>query len=126
MKNEFVLKKCNKCGALVEVLNDCTCENCGVKCCNEEMRVVLENSVDCAVEKHKPEYKVVGNYIVVTVNHVMEEKHLINWIAINSNKLTAKKYFEAGETAVAVFPYIKGSKILAYCNLHGLWSTIVE
>ena len=126
MENNFMLKKCKKCGALVEVLKDCTCENCGVKCCGEEMQVVLENSVDCAVEKHKPEYKVVGNYILVTVNHVMEADHLINWVAISSNKLTAKKYFEAGEEPVAVFPYVKGSKIYAYCNKHGLWSTIVE
>ena len=126
MENNFVLKKCNKCGALVEVLNDCTCKNCGVKCCGEEMTVVRENSVECAVEKHKPEYKVVGNYVVVTVNHVMEQDHLINFVAINSNELTAKKFFKANTQPVAIFPYIKGSKIYAYCNKHGLWSTVVE
>ena len=126
MNNKFLLKKCNKCGALVEVLQDCTCENCGVKCCNEEMKPVLENSVDCAVEKHKPEYKIVGNYIVVNVNHVMEADHLINFVEINAENLTAKKFFKAGEQPVAIFPYVKGSKVYAYCNKHGLWSTVVE
>ena len=126
MENNFILKKCKKCGALVEVLADCTCDNCGIKCCGEQMQPILENSVDCAVEKHKPEYKIVGNYIVVTVNHVMEQEHFIDWVAINSKKLTAKKCFEIGEVPMAVFPYIKGSKIYAYCNKHGLWSTIVE
>ena len=123
---ELMIKKCTKCGAMVEVLKDCTCKNCGVKCCGEEMQVVRENSVDCAVEKHKPEYKVMGNYIVVRVNHVMEPDHLINFVAISSKNLTAKKYFERGEEPVAIFPYVKGSKVYAYCNKHGLWSTIVE
>ena len=126
MSKNFVLKKCNKCGAFVEVLEDCTCANCGIKCCGQEMEIVRENSVDASVEKHKPEYKVVGNYIVVTVNHVMEQEHFISFVAINSNKLSAKKYFEANESPVAIFPYIKGSTIYSYCNKHGLWSTIVE
>lgn len=126
MSDNFVLKKCNKCGAFVEVIKDCTCKNCGVKCCGEEMKAVKENSVECAVEKHKPEYKVIGNYIEVRVNHVMEPDHLINFVAISANKLTAKKFFESGEEPVAIFPYVKGSKIYAYCNKHGLWSTVVE
>lgn len=126
MNKNFVLKKCKKCGAFVEVLEDCTCENCGIKCCGQEMEIVKENSVDCAVEKHKPEYKVVGNYIVVNVNHVMEPEHFIDFVAISSEKLCAKKYFQLDETPVAIFPYVKGSKIYSYCNKHGLWSTIVE
>ena len=126
MNKNFVLKKCKKCGAFVEVLEDCTCENCGIKCCGQEMEIVKENSVECAVEKHKPEYKVVGNYIVVNVNHVMEPEHFIDFVAISSEKLCAKKYFDPNEAPVAIFPYVKGSKIYAYCNKHGLWSTIVD
>ena len=33
MKNELIIKKCKTCGAMVKVLKDCTCENCGIKCC---------------------------------------------------------------------------------------------
>jgi len=126
MKNNFLLKKCNKCGAIVEVLKDCECDNCGIKCCGEQMQPVRENSVDASVEKHKPVYEVLGAYIKVDVCHVMESDHYIEWIAIDSDSVCAKKYFEAGQKAVAIFPYIKGSKILSYCNKHGLWSTIVE
>lgn len=126
MNNNVVFKKCNKCGALVEVLKDCTCQNCGIVCCGEQMQEIKENSVDAAVEKHVPNYKVVGAYIYVNVPHVMEDEHFIEWVAITSNKLSAKKFFVAGEEAVAVFPYIKGSKIYAYCNKHGLWSKVVE
>ena len=121
-----MLKKCLKCGAIVEVLKDCTCENCGVKCCGEEMKIIKENSVEASVEKHKPEYKVMGNYIIVTVNHVMEEEHFIDFVAIDADSLTAKKFFKIGENPTAIFPYVKGSKIYSYCNKHGLWSTIVE
>ena len=31
---------CEKCGAMVKVLIDCTCENCGIKCCGETMKEI--------------------------------------------------------------------------------------
>ncbi len=126
MENEVIFKKCNKCGALVEVINDCHCGNCGINCCGEQMQVIRENSVDAAVEKHVPNYKAVGAYVYVNVAHVMEDEHFIEWVALTSEKLSAKKFFKPGEEAVAVFPYIKGGKLLAYCNKHGLWSKVVE
>lgn len=121
MKNEFLLRRCNKCGAMVEVINDCKCDECGIKCCGDVMDVVRSNSVDASVEKHKPTYEVIGSYVVVSVNHVMEEDHYIEYIALDSDKINGKKYFKAGEVAKAVFPYIPGSKLYGYCNKHGLW-----
>ncbi len=126
MKNEFIVKRCAKCGAMVEVIKDCTCDNCGIKCCGEEMKALVANSVDASFEKHVPTYEVVGNYVVVTVNHVMEEKHYIEYVALESDSITAKKYFKPGEVAKAVFPYVKGSKLYAYCNLHDMWQSDVE
>jgi len=126
MKKDFIIKRCNSCGALVEIIDDCSCENCGIKCCGQEMSIVKENSTDCASEKHLPTYEVVGNYIIVNVGHVMENDHYIEWIAISSQNLTAKKFLEPIHKATAIFPYIKGSKIYSYCNKHGLWSTQVE
>lgn len=126
MKKEFILKQCKKCGATVEIIQDCTCENCGIVCCGEQMQTVVPNSVDASVEKHLPVYEVVGNYVVVTVPHVMEDEHYIEYVAIDSEKLNAKKYFNPGEKAIAVFPYVKGSEIYSYCNKHGIWKTIVE
>ena len=32
--------RCEKCGAMVKVLIDCTCENCGIKCCGETMKEI--------------------------------------------------------------------------------------
>ena len=31
---------CEKCGAMVKVLIDCTCQNCGIKCCGETMKEI--------------------------------------------------------------------------------------
>ena len=31
---------CEKCGALVKVLIECTCENCVIKCCGESMKEI--------------------------------------------------------------------------------------
>lgn len=34
--------RCEKCGAMVKVLIDCTCGDCGIKCCNETMKEISE------------------------------------------------------------------------------------
>jgi len=115
------LRICEKCGALIEVLKDCTCENCGIKCCGEQTKPLVPNSVDASFEKHIPNIEIVGNYIEVTVNHVMEDEHFIEWVALENDKINARKYFKSGEVLKAVFPYIKGSKVYSYCNKHGLW-----
>lgn len=123
---DLILKRCNKCGATVEVLEDCNCNDCGIKCCCENMEIVKENSVDCSVEKHLPIVEVCENYIVVSVPHVMEEEHFIKWLALVTDKTIGKKFLKPGENAKAIFPYVKGSKVYAYCNKHGLWSKVVD
>lgn len=126
MKNKFVIKKCNSCGALVEVLKDCNCKNCGIVCCGKNMETLSPNSTDASVEKHLPVYEVVGNYVVASVPHVMESEHFIEFLGLSSNNINAKKYFKAGETAKAVFPYVKGATLYAYCNKHGLWTCEIQ
>lgn len=121
-----ILKRCLKCGALVEVLKDCKCEDCGIQCCGQAMQEVKANTVECAVEKHLPQVEVAGNYVIVTVNHVMEAEHYIEWVGVAGENVSARKFFKPNDTIKAVFPYIKGSCVYAYCNKHGLWSTRVE
>ena len=31
---------CEKCGALVKILIECTCENCGIRCCGDAMKEI--------------------------------------------------------------------------------------
>ena len=86
-------KKCMKCGALVEVINDCICDDCGITCCNSQMVELKPNSSDGAVEKHKPEYVVNGLEMKITVNNVMEENHYIMWIKVVNGEIVEKKDF---------------------------------
>ena len=126
MKNEINFKKCAKCGALVEILKDCKCENCGIKCCGEKLVEVQLNSKDFSVEKHLPEWEVKDNKIIATVNHVMEDDHYIEWIACYTKSGKIVKYLNPGDTAQVVFDYEKDATILSYCNKHGLWYVDVE
>ena len=123
---ELVIKKCLKCGAIVKVLQDCTCPDCGIKCCGEEMKELKANSVDAASEKHVPTYEVKGDQVVVKVNHVMEEDHFIEWIAGVSKDTDEFKYLKPGEEPVATFKYVKGMVLYSYCNKHLLWKVEVK
>ena len=126
MKNELVIKKCKSCGAMVKVLKDCTCENCGIKCCGEEMEILVPNSVEASLEKHIPTYEKVEDEIFVKVNHPMDKEHYIEWITLvkDNKEYTVNLYPE--QNAECRFKYIPGSTIYAYCNKHGLWKKDVE
>ena len=123
---ELVVKKCLKCGSTIRVIKDCNCNDCGITCCNNKMITLKSNSSDGAVEKHKPEYEIINNELVVTVNHVMEVDHYIEWICLLSDKGEEYVYFNPGYKPTAKFKLIKNAKIYSYCNKHGLWETIVE
>ena len=126
MKNELVLKRCKSCGAMVKVLKDCTCENCGIKCCGEEMEILVPNSVEASLEKHIPTYEKVEDEIFVKVNHPMEKEHYIEWVALvkDNKEYIVNLYPE--QNAECRFKYIPGSTIYAYCNKHGLWKKDVD
>ena len=122
---ELVIRKCNKCKAMIKVIDECDCK-CGFECCGEKMEVVKANSTDGAIEKHVPTYEVKDGKIFVKVNHVMEEEHYIEWISIVFEDKECITYLEPGKDAVAHCKYVPGSTIYSYCNKHGLWKIDVE
>ena len=101
--------KCKKCNATLE-----------------EMKELVPNSVDAAIEKHVPEYEVKDGMLYVRVNHVMDDDHFIKWIKVESDNSVITTYFNPGEEAVLTFKYVKGAVVYSYCNKHGLWETVVE
>lgn len=123
---KLVLKKCLDCGALVKVMEPCRCDDCGILCCGKPMSDVRANSVDAAVEKHVPTYEIVDDQLVVTVNHVMEEDHYIEWIALLSENSCEYFYFNPGEEAVVTFSHKTSGTLYAYCNKHGLWENEIK
>ena len=122
----IIIKKCLKCGATVDVLHDCTCENCGIKCCGEEMFELKPNTADASSEKHLPVAEINGEEIVVSVPHVMDDDHYIEWVAIEDEAGFIKKTFKPGDKISVKVPYKKGMVVYSYCNKHGLWSTDIQ
>ena len=91
---------------------------------------LIPNTVDAKIEKHKPIYEIIDNKICVTVGseiHPMDNNHYIMWIAVvYEDNSVIKKDLKPGLEPKSFFEYQKNSKIYCYCNLHGLWETIVE
>lgn len=117
--------KCKKCGKVVQVLKDSACDT---MCCGESMVELKANTTDAAVEKHVPVVEKNGNSVEVKVGsvvHPMEEKHYIEWIALETKNTAQFKMLKPGDEPKAVFALSDSDeavKAYAYCNLHGLWS----
>jgi len=116
-----MFKKCNKCGNIVYVINNSN----NMLCCNEEMKILTVNSVDASLEKHMPNVNKDHDKVKVTVNHVMEDDHYIEWIAQECNDEIIIKRLKPGMEAIVKFKYINDAVIYAYCNKHGLWQSKV-
>ena len=117
-----MLIMCDKCGKILNVIKNSACDTI---CCGEPMREIKANSVDAAVEKHVPNYEVAGDKIIVKVNHVMEDEHYIEWIAMDSKNRFEKVMLNPGDTPEAEFTYVPGSTVYSYCNKHSLWKNDV-
>ena len=120
------LYKCASCGSIVEVVALCACDGpCATSCCGEEMKLLVENSVDAAKEKHVPVIeKIDGGYRVGvgSVPHPMTPEHWINVIELLADGQVLRQTLAPTDRPEAVF-YTKATKVKAreYCTLHGLW-----
>lgn len=122
MAERLQVYKCEVCGNIVEVLNGGKGE---LACCNQPMKLLQENTVDAAKEKHVPviEKTDEGYKVKVgTVPHPMEEKHYIQWVELIADDRSYIQFLKPGETPEATFN-VKAEKVYAreYCNLHGHW-----
>lgn len=116
--------KCLKCGNIMSNIKEGTCIP---NCCGEEMKELNANTTDGAKEKHVPVVEIKDNIITVTcgeVLHPMEEKHYIEFMAIETNKGFQLHYLKPNEEPITIFALSENETFLAayaYCNLHGLW-----
>ncbi len=113
---------CDHCKNLLGYVED---HSVPVKCCGEEMKVLVPGSVDAASEKHVPVIAKDGNKVTVTVGsveHPMTEEHFIAWVALETAQGNQRKPLDG--KPVAEFMLCDGDEVkgaFAYCNLHGLW-----
>lgn len=121
----YYSKKDNK---LIEVLNGD--ENTELIYFNEKMDKILPNTVDAAKEKHVPVATIKDDNTVFvqvgSVEHPMEESHLIDCIYVVTDKGDLyKKILKYGEKPELIFNIGDAKKIDIYasCNLHGVWKS---
>ena len=117
--------KCDICGNIVSVLHG---GDGDLVCCGEPMKLLTENTVDAAKEKHVPVIERTDKGIKVSVGstlHPMEEKHYIEWIEIIADGEVHRQFLRPGDTPVVEFCQCKSDAkdvtAREYCNLHGLW-----
>ena len=114
--------KCEHCGNIVEIVHAAKGE---LQCCGNTMKLLKENSVDAALEKHVPVVSINGTTAEVKVGsvaHPMDPDHYIEFIEL----LTAARIYraelnpgKAPEASFDVHGEVIGAR--AYCNKHGLW-----
>jgi len=114
--------KCEVCGNIVVLVHGGKGD---LVCCGQNMKLFKENTVDAAKEKHVPVIEKTDSGYKVSVGsvlHPMEEKHWIEWIELQADGKSYRKFLSPGDTPVAEF-CIQADAVTAreYCNLHGLW-----
>jgi superoxide reductase len=88
---------------------------------------LVAGSVDAAKEKHVPVVTKKCKQVKVdvgSVTHPMTEEHLIEWVAVETDKGYQVQYYSATMAPVCEFALAANEKLVAvyaYCNLHGLW-----
>ncbi|MGA7563484.1 MAG: desulfoferrodoxin [Desulfobaccales bacterium] len=122
MTEKLQVYKCQICGNIVSMLHS---GDGALVCCGEPMKLMLENTVDAAKEKHVPviEKTAAGFKIKVgSVAHPMEQSHYIEWIEVIADGKSYRQFLNPGEAPEATFA-IEANNVVAreYCNLHGLW-----
>jgi superoxide reductase len=122
MAEKLQVYKCGICGNIVEVVHGGAGE---LVCCGQAMKLMAENTVDAAKEKHVPVIeKIAGGFKVKVgeVAHPMEAKHYIEWIEVVADGKAYRQFLNPGDAPEAVF-MIDAASVTAreFCNLHGLW-----
>ena len=128
MSKEQKFFKCEHCGNIIGMIED---KGVPVVCCGTKMKELVANTSDGAHEKHVPVVEVKDNLVVVSIGsvaHPMVEEHYIMWVYVRTNQGGQRKSLTPGSEPKVVFALSEGEEALEvfeYCNLHGLWKTIL-
>jgi len=114
--------KCGVCGNIVTVMH---VGGGPLVCCDEDMNLLEEKTAEAATEKHVPVIEKIAGGFKVTVGsvpHPMEEKHFIEWIALQAADASHVQFLKPGAPPEAAFK-VDAAEASAreYCSVHGLW-----
>ena len=122
MAEKLQIYKCQACGNIVEVLH---AGGGNLVCCGARMKKLDPQTADAATEKHVPVIEKVDGGIKVKVGsipHPMAEEHYIEWIEIDAEGMTSRRFLKPGDAPEAIFA-VDADSITAkeHCTVHGLW-----
>ena len=127
MEQKFYI--CERCGNIMAAVKE---SGVPVMCCGQKMKQIEPGTTEASVEKHIPVYRVEENKVLVTVGavgHPMLPEHYIEWISLQTKNGNQRKVLKPGDEPAACFAICEGDEVeavYAYCNLHGLWRTMIE
>ena len=129
MSKQFEVYTCEKCQAMVEVLQG---GGGTLTCCGGPMSLLREGVTDASKEKHVPAVEKTEKGIRVkvgTVPHPMEEKHWVQWVELVGETFSSTHFLKPGDAPEVEFTCDCVNKgklaVREYCNLHGLWKTVL-
>jgi len=117
---------CEKCGNLVEVVNEGAV---ALFCCGRQMIKLEAKTEDASTEKHVPFVEETENGVLIKVGqnqeHPMLENHYIKFIEVLTGCKVYRKELQPGSKPQAEFPVKKAdiTEVREWCNLHGLWKS---
>jgi superoxide reductase len=119
---------CQHCGNLVGAIY-----NSGVKmvCCGENMTELTANTTEASKEKHLPVIAYTNDTVKIDVGsvvHPMTAEHSIKWVYLQTSGGGQRIALQPGKPPSALFKVAgdqKPTAAFAYCNLHGLWKTVL-
>ncbi|MEM1484761.1 desulfoferrodoxin family protein [Oscillospiraceae bacterium PP1C4] len=120
---------CKHCGNLIGMIFS---SGAKIVCCGDEMQELVANTSDASQEKHVPVVVVKGDTVTVTigsVEHPMTEEHHIEWIYLQTCCGGHRKSLKVGAAPETCFKLCENETAIAafaYCNLHGLWKTVIK
>ena len=118
---------CRRCGNLVGMIHD---SGVPMMCCGQKTEALEPNTVEASGEKHLPVARVEDGAVNVnigSVDHPMEKEHYIQWIYLETENGGQRKALKPGDEPNVTFA-VENDKpvaVYAYCNIHGLWMTIL-
>ena len=120
---------CKHCGNMIGMIKS---SGVNVVCCGDPRTELKPNTVEASQEKHLPvaEWLATGQVAVKVgeAAHPMAPEHWIRWIWAVADGQVQRVELEPEQSPEAVFN-VKGAgevALYAYCNLHGLWKTLLQ
>lgn len=118
---------CEHCGNVIGMIHN---SGVPVVCCGQKMKELVPGEVEASAEKHLPVVSVKDGTVTVTVGsatHPMTKEHSIEWVYLETDRGGQRKKLEPDSAPTVTFALTdeKPVAVYAFCNLHGLWKTVI-